>query len=63
MVMAVRIHDILTTGANVARYSGRTVHTRLQELPEFKEKKWEASLRRAFLKTDEDLRQGMSTHG
>ncbi|KAL4402689.1 Protein phosphatase 2C 2 [Malassezia pachydermatis] len=44
-------------GANVARYSGRTVHTRLQELPEFKEKKWEASLRRAFLKTDEDLRQ------
>ncbi|CCU97351.1 unnamed protein product [Malassezia sympodialis ATCC 42132] len=43
-------------GANVARYSGRTVHTRLLELPEFKEKKWEAALRRSFLKTDEDLR-------
>ncbi|WFD19090.1 protein-serine/threonine phosphatase [Malassezia caprae] len=43
-------------GANVARYSGRTVHTRLMELPEFKEKQWEAALRRSFLKTDEDLR-------
>ncbi|WFD22689.1 protein-serine/threonine phosphatase [Malassezia equina] len=43
-------------GANVARYSGRTVHSRLLELPEFKEKQWEAALRRSFLKTDEDLR-------
>jgi len=42
----------------VARYSGRTVHTRLLELPEFKDKQWEAALRRSFLKTDEDLRSG-----
>lgn len=45
-----------TTGANVARYSGRTLHTRLLALPEFQEKNWEAALHRAFLKTDEDLR-------
>lgn len=43
----------------MARYSGRTVHTRLLDLPEFKEKNWEAALRRSFLKTDEDLRSGM----
>ncbi|WFD31020.1 protein-serine/threonine phosphatase [Malassezia sp. CBS 17886] len=43
-------------GANVARYSGRTLHSRLLELPEFKERRWEAALQRAFLKTDEDLR-------
>ncbi|WFD01554.1 protein-serine/threonine phosphatase [Malassezia obtusa] len=42
--------------ANVARYAGRTVHGRLADLPEFKERKWEAALHRAFLKTDEDLR-------
>ena len=46
------------SGANVARYAGRTVHGRLVELPEFKEHKWESALRRAFLKTDEDLRIG-----
>ncbi|WFD06552.1 protein-serine/threonine phosphatase [Malassezia vespertilionis] len=43
-------------GANVARYSGRTLQGRLAELPEYKEKKWDAALHRAFLKTDEDLR-------
>lgn len=50
-------------GANVARYSGRTVHSRLLELPEFKEKQWEAALRRSFLKTDEDLRSGTFSVG
>ena len=44
------------TGANVARYSGRTLHSRLLDLPEFKEKKWEAALQRVFLQTVEDLR-------
>ncbi|WFC99108.1 protein-serine/threonine phosphatase [Malassezia yamatoensis] len=43
-------------GANVARYAGRTLHGRLAELPEFQQRDWEAALRRAFLKTDEDLR-------
>ncbi|KAI3620432.1 hypothetical protein CBS9595_002399 [Malassezia furfur] len=42
-------------GANVARYAGRTVHKRLADLTEFKQHQWEAALRRAFLKTDEDL--------
>ena len=54
MVVCVSTTD--QTGANVARYSGRTLHSRLLDLPEFKEKKWEAALHRAFLKTDEDLR-------
>jgi len=56
MVMAVCVATTDKTGANVARYSGRTLHSRLLDLPEFKEKKWEAALHRAFLKTDEDLR-------
>ena len=40
----------------MARYAGRTLHQRLADLPEFKEKKYGEALRRAFLKTDEDLR-------
>ncbi|WFD43199.1 protein-serine/threonine phosphatase [Malassezia psittaci] len=47
-------------GANVARYAGRTLHGRLAELSEFQQRDWEAALRRAFLKTDEDLRVGLS---
>lgn len=43
-------------GANVARYTGRTLHTRLAELPEFERGDYENALRRAFIKTDEDLR-------
>jgi len=56
MAMVVCVSTTDQTGANVARYSGRTLHSRLLDLPEFKEKKWEAALHRAFLKTDEDLR-------
>lgn len=52
------MRNVLTLGANVARYAGRTVHKRLADLAEFKEHHWEAALRRAFLKTDEDLRVG-----
>lgn len=43
-------------GSTVARYSGDTVHQRLRALDQYKNKNWEDGMRRAFLKTDEDLR-------
>lgn len=46
----------------MARYTGRTLHSRLMELPEFRDRNWEAALRRAFLKTDEDLRNGIVSY-
>lgn len=46
------------TGSTVARYSGDTVHRRFRDLEQYKNKNYEAGMRRAFLKTDEDLRSG-----
>lgn len=43
-------------GSTVARFAGDTVHQRLAALDYFKAKDYEASLKRAFLATDEDLR-------
>ena len=47
------------SGSTIARFSGDTVHKRLRALPEYQERKWEQSMRRAFLKTDEDLRSSV----
>ncbi|KAL9937115.1 hypothetical protein V8E36_004350 [Tilletia maclaganii] len=44
-------------GSAVAKYAGRTVHTRLANTPQFKKADYEAALKRAFLATDEDLRE------
>jgi len=43
-------------GSTVARFSGDTVHSRLQGVDDYKSKNYEAALKRAFLATDEDLR-------
>ncbi|KAE8243834.1 hypothetical protein A4X03_0g7669 [Tilletia caries] len=44
-------------GSAVAKYAGKTVHGRLSKLPQFKSGDYEAALKRAFLATDEDLRE------
>ncbi|WWD05408.1 hypothetical protein V865_003485 [Kwoniella europaea PYCC6329] len=43
-------------GSSVAKYSGTTLHTRLAGLDSYKSGDFEAALKQAFLKTDEDLR-------
>lgn len=40
----------------MAKYSGETVHKRLRSLDLYKNKEYQKSLTRAFLKTDEDIR-------
>jgi len=54
------LKKVVCAGSTIARFSGDTVHKRLRALPEYQEKKWEQSMRRAFLKTDEDLRSSKS---
>ncbi|KAK0557281.1 Protein phosphatase 2C 2 [Tilletia horrida] len=44
-------------GSAVAKYAGKTVHTRLANTAQFKSADYEAALKRAFLATDEDLRE------
>ncbi|KAE8259823.1 hypothetical protein A4X13_0g748 [Tilletia indica] len=44
-------------GSAVAKYAGKTVHGRLANLPQFKSADYESALKRAFLATDEDLRE------
>ncbi|GAA5985697.1 hypothetical protein JCM10908_007077 [Rhodotorula pacifica] len=43
-------------GSTVAKFAGDTVHSRLANNDHFKKRDWEASLKRAYLETDEDLR-------
>ncbi|OCF43257.1 PP2Cc protein phosphatase [Kwoniella heveanensis CBS 569] len=43
-------------GSSVAKYTGTTLHTRLSSLDSYKSGDFEAALKQAFLKTDEDLR-------
>lgn len=43
-------------GQTVARYAGDTVHQRLRKTEPYQRQQYEASLKRAFLATDEDLR-------
>ncbi|KAH8925725.1 PP2C-domain-containing protein [Atractiella rhizophila] len=43
-------------GVSVARYAGANLHNKLAESSEFKEGKWEDSLRKSFLATDEVIR-------
>ncbi|BGP58223.1 Protein phosphatase 2C 2 [Rhodotorula sphaerocarpa] len=43
-------------GSTVAKFAGDTVHSRLASNDHFKKRNWEASLKRAYLETDEDLR-------
>ncbi|GAA5868498.1 hypothetical protein JCM3774_005398 [Rhodotorula dairenensis] len=43
-------------GSTVAKFAGDTVHSRLASNEHFKKRDWEASLKRAYLETDEDLR-------
>ncbi|CAO3687560.1 unnamed protein product [Umbelopsis vinacea] len=43
-------------GAAVAKYSGQYLHKKLLEEPAFADKKYDAALRDAFLKIDQDLR-------
>ncbi|TKA54472.1 hypothetical protein B0A53_03165 [Rhodotorula sp. CCFEE 5036] len=43
-------------GSTVAKFAGDTVHSRLASNDHFKKRDWEASLKRAYLETDEDLR-------
>lgn len=45
------------TGSSVARFSGDTVHHRLRATSEYKAGEFEPALKRAFLATDEDLRE------
>lgn len=49
---------LMSPGSTVARYSGDTVHRRFKDLDQYKNAEYEAGMRRAFLKTDEDLRSG-----
>ncbi|KAK0556921.1 Protein phosphatase 2C 2 [Tilletia horrida] len=44
-------------GSAVAKYAGKTVHGRLANTPQFKSADYEGALKRAFLGTDEDLRE------
>lgn len=43
----------------MARFAGDTLHARLAAGPLFQKKDFEASLKRAFLETDEDLRSSL----
>ena len=54
---------LIGAGATVARFAGDTVHQRLRNTEPYKRKEYEASLKRAFLSTDEDLRKGPSEEG
>lgn len=47
--------DPVLTGGTVARFAGQNVHKRLVAEDTYREKKYEAALKRAFLGTDEDL--------
>lgn len=46
------------TGSTVASYAGNHVHKRLVREDAYKEQDWKLALKRAFLDTDEDIRQG-----
>ncbi|GJN94379.1 hypothetical protein Rhopal_007459-T1 [Rhodotorula paludigena] len=50
-------------GSTVAKFAGDTVHHRLAANDFFKKRDWEASLKRAFLETDEDLRANPDFRG
>ncbi|GAA5917800.1 hypothetical protein JCM6882_004549 [Rhodosporidiobolus microsporus] len=50
-------------GSTVAKFAGDTVHHRLAANEHFKKQDWEASLKRAFLETDEDLRANPDFRG
>ncbi|BGP43534.1 Protein phosphatase 2C 2 [Rhodotorula kratochvilovae] len=50
-------------GSTVAKFAGDTVHSRLAANDFFKRKDWEASLKRAYLETDEDLRANPDFRG
>lgn len=50
----------VSAGSTVAKFAGDTVHHRLAANDFFKKRDWEASLKRAFLETDEDLRASAS---
>lgn len=52
-------HSII--GAAVAKYSGQYLHKKLLEEPAFADKKYDAALRDAFLKIDQDLRNGRNS--
>ncbi|ORX34096.1 phosphatase 2C-domain-containing protein [Kockovaella imperatae] len=43
-------------GSSAAKFAGTTLHQRLADLPAYKSGDYEEALRRAFFKTDEDLR-------
>lgn len=47
---------LVPLGSTVARFAGDTVHSRLAANDAFKNRDFEAALKRAFLETDEDLR-------
>lgn len=44
-----------SAGGTVAKFAGENVHTRLVKEETYREKQYEAALKRAFLGTDEDL--------
>ena len=46
-------------GGTVARYAGQNVHKRLVSEEEYRNKEYEAALKRAFLGTDQDILAGM----
>ena len=47
-------------GGTVARFAGQNVHKRLVSEEEYRNKEYEAALKRAFLGTDQDILAGMS---
>ena len=51
-----RVHE----GGTVAEFAGSHVHKRLITEEAYREKRYEDSLKRAFLGTDGDLRAGQS---
>jgi protein phosphatase 2C family protein 2/3 len=51
---------LLVAGSTVAKFSGDTVYSRLRATDEFRSKRYEDSLRRTFLATDEELRRRAS---
>ncbi|GAA5982872.1 hypothetical protein JCM11641_002612 [Rhodosporidiobolus odoratus] len=50
-------------GSTVAKFAGDTVHHRLAANDFFKKQDWEASMKRAYLETDEDLRANPDFRG
>ncbi|GAA5863565.1 hypothetical protein JCM8547_007286 [Rhodosporidiobolus lusitaniae] len=50
-------------GSTVAKFAGDTVHHRLAANEAFKKRDWEASMKRAYLETDEDLRANPDFNG